>query len=276
MNAEQEIQLSDDLRHLVAGHGFQADPDALLQRAQRVRRRDLATKGVAGIGVLAVAATGTVLAFHGGSGSGAPAVQDAAFVNRQVSAALDNDANNILRITDLGQGTVSYIDQITQHQHFVTGTGDTRIMFWDSDEVINHEMHLRDTAVNYRDHTYSTDDEVTGQVSGTEATPLSFTERVKRDLKSGNDKVIGNGEYQGRPVIKLTFANDTSGYELWVDSATYQPVHEVVTDADGKPDTVDIAFLPRTPGQVNEADTPQIPVGFTKVADASGGVGHGG
>ncbi|HJP77524.1 MAG TPA: hypothetical protein VJ914_24860 [Pseudonocardiaceae bacterium] len=276
MNAEQEIQLSDDLRHLVAGHSFQGDPDALLQRAQRVRRRNLATRGVAGIGVLAVAATGTALGLHGGGNSGAPAVADAAFVAKQVSAALDADASNILRITDLGAGTVTYIDQTTQNQHYVSGTGDNRVMFWDSFPVIDHQAHLRDTAVNYKDHTYSTDDEVTGQVQGTEATPLSFTTRVKQNLKNGSDKVIGTGEYQGHTVIKLAFAKGRSGYELWVDSTTYQPVHEIVPDADGQPDAVDVAFLPRTPDQVKQVGTPQIPAGFTKVADASGDVGHGG
>lgn len=279
MNAEQEIQLSDDLRHIVAGHSFQADPDALLQRAQRVRRRTIATKGVAGIGVLAVAATGAVLALNGGgSGAGAPAVQDAAFVAKQVSAALDSDANNILRITDAQQGTVSYRDQTTQDEYFVSGTGNSRIEAWDSQAVINHEAHLRDTTVNYQDHTYSASDEVTGQVSGTEATPLSFTARVKQALQSGSDKIIGTGEYQGHHVIKLTFAGrqQVAGYELWVDSTTYQPVHELVPSGQATTDALDLAFLPRTSDLVNQVDNPRIPAGFTKVADASGGLGHGG
>lgn len=276
MNAEQEIQLSDDLRHLVAGQSFTRDPDAVLTSARRARRRGLATRGVAGVGVLAVAATGTVLGLNGSSGSNAPAVQDAAYVAKHVSAVLDSDSNSVYRETDLTQGTVTYIDQVTSNQYFVSGSGDTRVVAWDTSPVIDHYVHLQDTTVNYQDHTYSTGDmKVGGYVSGALPQADSVVVNVKHGIRSGTTKIIGTGEYQGHHVIKLSYAQDSSGFQLWVDSTTYQPVHSVETDPDGTQDATDLAFLPRTPDLLHTMTTPQVPAGFTKVAEASN-IGHGG
>ncbi|HEY4453005.1 MAG TPA: hypothetical protein VGN81_01735 [Pseudonocardiaceae bacterium] len=274
MSTHDEIQLSDDLRHLVAGHSFEADPDALLVRAQRARRRNIATKGAAGIGVLAVAAAGTAIAFNGGSGT--PQVQNAAYIAQQVTKALDSDAGNVYRVTDLNEGTVAYLDQVTYNQYFVAGSGDTRVVAWDTFSVVDHQTHLLDTTVNYKDHTYSTDDTNTGlSPSGPPQAGTGIVDRVKQGVKSGSDKIVGTGEYQGHQVIKLTFASGTSGFELWVDSSTYQPVHSIATESDGTKDASDLAFLPRTPDLVHTMTTPQVPAGFAKVDQASN-IGHGG
>ncbi|MEU4520642.1 hypothetical protein AB0F52_18320 [Amycolatopsis sp. NPDC024027] len=40
--------------------------------------------------------------------------------------------------------------------------------------------------------------------------------------------------------------------------------------------TSDLAFLPRTPDLVRTVNTPQVPAGFTKAAEANTGPGHGG
>ncbi|HEV3360652.1 MAG TPA: hypothetical protein VG247_27885 [Pseudonocardiaceae bacterium] len=279
MNTEQEIQLSDDLRHLVANHRFQADPDSLLQRARQARRRGMATRGAAGIGVLAVAAAGAVIGFNGSdSGAGAPSVQDAAYVARQVSAALDSDANYVYRITDHGQGTVWYQDQVTMSQYWVYGSGNTRTEAWDSSPVIDHYTHLLDTTVNYKDRTYSTSDQkLNGYISGTPPKETTFVERTKESIGKGDDKVVGTGDYQGHHVIKLSYAVDGQTSQMWVDSTSYQPVYLITTDSDGHQDTSDLAFLPRTSDLLHTMNTPRIPAGFTKVADALGdGPGHGG
>jgi hypothetical protein len=76
-------------------------------------------------------------------------------------------------------------------------------------------------------------------------------------------------------VIKLGWTEDSSNFQLWVDSTTYQPVHSISTGPDGDQDATDLAFLPRTPDLVHTMNTPQIPAGFTKVAEASN-IGHGG
>lgn len=281
MNTEQEIQLSDDLRHLVANHSFQADPDSLLRRARQARRRGMATRGAAGIGVLAVAAAGAVIGFDGSDGGvGGPAVQDAAYVAGQVSAALERDANYVYRITDHGQGTVWYQDQVTMNQYWVYGTGNTRTEAWDSTPVIDHYAHLRDTTVNHKDRTYSTSDQkLSGYIADADAQPkeTTFVERIKNAIDKGEDKVVGTGDYQGHHVIKLSYGGAGQTSQMWVDSSTYQPVYLITTDADGQQDTNDLAFLPRTPDLLRTMNTPQVPAGFTKVADAlDGGPGHGG
>lgn len=273
MSTHDEIQLSDDLRHLVAGHSFQADPDALLLRAQRARRRNIATKGAAGIGVLAVAATGTAIGLNGAGGT--PQVQNAAYVAQHVAAALNSDANNIYRETDLTAGTVTYQDQTTFNQYFVAGTGDTRVVAWDTFVTVGNDAHSQDTTVNFKDHTYSTDDQDLGPAGSSSAKGSTIAERVEQGIKSGQDKIVGTGEYQGHQVIKLASTSDGFNFEMWVDSTTYQPVHSISTEPDGTKDVTDLAFLPRTPDLVHTMTTPQVPAGFTKVDQASN-IGHGG
>jgi hypothetical protein len=274
VNHEHEIQLSDDLRHIVAGHSFQADPDALLQRGQRARRRSMATRGMAGIGVLAVAATGTVIGLNG-SGSGSPQVQDAAYVAQHVTAVLNSEADYVYRETDLTDGIISYLDQVDPNLYFVAGTAANPIQIWDSKSVVDHHMHVKETAVNYKDHTYSTsDDKLPAYVSG----PLqegNIVDRIKQGINSGENKIVGTGDYQGHHVIKLSYAQDEMDFQLWVDSTTYQPVHSVST-IDGQTDETDLALLPRTPDLVHTMTTPVVPNGFTKVDDASDNLPHGG
>lgn len=277
MNTEEEIRLSDDLRHLVAGHSFGADPDVLVQRGRRARRRGLATRGAAGIGVLTVAAVATIIGTNAG-GTGEPPVHTAAFVAKQVSAALGRDAGYIYRIIDHGQGTVWYQDQVTMDQYWVHGTGNTRTEAWNSSPVIDHHVHLLDTTVNHQDRTYSTNDKkLPGYVAGVPPQETSLVDRIKESINKGDDTIVGTGEYQGHQVIKLGHTVGKQYSEMWVDSTSYQPVYLITTDENGQQDTSDLAFLPRTPDLVHTMTTPHVPAGFTRVADAlDGGPGHGG
>lgn len=268
MNLDNEIQLSDDLRHIVAGQSFQGDPDALLQRAQRARRRSVATRGMAGVGVLAVAATGAVIGLN--AGGGAPQVQDVAYVSQHVAAVLNSDSDYVYRITDLDTGMVTYLDQVTMKLYFVSGSGNTRVEIWDSKVQVGDYLHVQETAVSYKDHTYSvSDDQVGARLSQPLAKEDSILDRIKQDISSGEEKIVGTGEYQGHQVIKLAFANSDS--QFWVDSTTYQPVHST---SDGF--ASDLALLPRTADLAHTVNTPQVPSGFAKVADASDNIAHGG
>jgi hypothetical protein len=277
VSTEQEIQLSDDLRQLVANHNFAGDPDALVRRGRQAKRRSVATRGAAGIGVLAVAAAGTVVATHSG-GASTPPVQDAAYVTRHVSAALDGDDNYVYRITDQAEGTVQYDDQVTDNEYWIYGSGNTRTVAWDSSPVVEHYVHLLDTTVDYQNKTYSTDDQkLPGYVSGALPKETTIVERIKESISTGEDKIVGTGEYQGHQVIKLSYTSKDVALEMWVDATTYQPVHSI-TDVDGLHETVDLAFLPRTPDLENTINNPQVPTGFAKVADAlpANSPGHGG
>jgi hypothetical protein len=137
--------------------------------------------------------------------------------------------------------------------------------------VIDHAAHLLDTTVNHQDRTYSTEDtKLPGHVAGELPPKTNFVDRIKKSI-SGQE-VVGSGEYQGHRVLKLGYAAG----ELWVDATTYLPVYRITTDADGRRTTSDLAFLPRTPDLVQTVNTPRVPAGFTKVAEANTGPGHGG
>ncbi|MDX3193526.1 hypothetical protein PV458_34430 [Streptomyces sp. MN03-5084-2B] len=270
MNTEQENRLREGLRQAVDGETFRTDPDVVLRRARRARRRTLVTRSVAGTGALAIAVAATLAGSHAGN---VPEVRDAAYVVERVSAALDGSSGHVYRIIDHGEGSVWYQDQVTMSQYWVYGTGDTRIEAWDSSPVIDHYAHLLDTTVNHRDRTYSTEDtKLPGYVPGALPPRSSFADRIRTAIGSGRNEVIGAGEYQGHQVLKLGYP----GGEMWVDAATYLPVHRITTDADGQRTTSDLAFLPRTPELVKTVNTPQVPAGFTKVAAANAGPGHGG
>ncbi|ADJ45091.1 hypothetical protein AMES_3266 [Amycolatopsis mediterranei S699] len=270
MNTEQENRLREDLRLAVDGETFRTDPDVVLGRARRARRRSLVTRGAAGTGVLAVAVAAALTGIHPG---GAPEVRTAAYVVERISAALDGGSDSVYRIVDHNEGSVWYQDQVTMSQYWVYGTGGTRIEAWDSTPVIDHYAHLVDTTVNHKDRTYSTEDtKLPAYVPGTLPPRSSFADRIKKSISAGGPEIAGSGEYQGHQVIKLGYP----GGELWVDSATYLPVYRITTDPDGRRTTSDLAFLPRTPDLVQTVNTPQVPPGFTKVAEANTGPGHGG
>lgn len=270
MNTEQENRLREGLRRAVDGETFRTDPDVVLRRARRARRRTLATRGAAGTGALAIAVAATLAGLHPGDD---PAVHNAAYVAERVSAALDGGSGYVYRIVDHEEGSVWYQDQVTMSQYWVHGSGDTRIEAWDSSPVIDHHAHLLDTTVNHKDRTYSTEDtKLPAYVPGTLPPRSSFADRIKKAIGSGRNEVVGAGEYQGHQVIKLGYP----GGEMWVDAATYLPVYRITTDPDGKRTTSDLAFLPRTPDLVKTVNTPQVPAGFTKVAEANTGPGHGG
>jgi len=222
-------------------------------------------------GLLAVAATGTVIGLNAG-GSGAPRVQDAAYVSQHVVAVLNSDSDYVYRITDLDTGMVSYQDQVTMNQYFVSGTGNTRVEIWDSMVQVEDYLHLKETAVSYKDHAYSTsDDQIGARLSGPSAKDEGVLDRIKQEISSGDEKIVGTGEYQGHQVIKLAFTNHDSDSQFWVDSTTYQPVHSISDGFDS-----DLALLPRTADLAHTVNTPQVPSGFAKVADASDNVAHGG
>ena len=67
MNSQDELQLSDDLRHLVADPPFVPDIEAIERRGRRQRRRGLAVRGLAGLSVAGVAVAGVAVGTHHGT-----------------------------------------------------------------------------------------------------------------------------------------------------------------------------------------------------------------
>ena len=78
MNSQEETQLSDDLHRIVDGPPATLDIDAIERSGQRQRRRSLAVRGLAGIGVLGVAVVGSLAAASHSGTTGSVAGQAAA------------------------------------------------------------------------------------------------------------------------------------------------------------------------------------------------------
>ena len=71
MKTEEEIQLSADLRTIVADQPFAPDIAAIERHGRRRVRRGFALRGLAGLGVVSVAVAGGLVAAGHGSGTAA-------------------------------------------------------------------------------------------------------------------------------------------------------------------------------------------------------------
>lgn len=297
MNTDDEIQLTDDLRHIVAGVRFEADLQTIERRGRGARRRTAAVRGVAGISVLALAAGGAYLGLHtsttshtgntaaaGTSTSKAPAteqVETAAYVVKQAQAALADVSDYMIKddVTAPSGNYEMLTDPRTGSAYEVSGTGSSRTDAWNSTYVVNNVLHWKDVEANYGTHTWFVSIQSAGApmqeplppgpVGGAGGT----AGQVKKWLDSGVYKIVGHGDSNGHQVTKLQRPWAAGYLEVWVDSQTYQPVHVIQADfanedTPQKSDimTTDETWLPRTDDNVSLANTPRIPAGFTQVA----------
>lgn len=305
MNTEHEIQLSHDLRQIVAGHPMSTDIDAAIRRGRKARQRSIAFRGVSGLGVAAIATGAVVMSTHGTTSrpgiaspsapaktgtatrpgtatrTGAPRAETAAYVIKHTEAALANVSKHIIRedaaSTTSGDYTL-WIDPRTGDSYLREGSGAGAIAGWGSTYLVKNVLHWRTVQVNYGPRTWW--DSVihaagpiqepipsgpTGGVSGTPA-------QIKEMLTAGHLEIIGHREINGHKAtgLKGRFAE---GYrEIWVDSATFQPLQVILADFANVRGPLrqyrmvfNESWLPRSAGLVNLVNHPRIPAGFTQV-----------
>jgi hypothetical protein len=265
MNTQQETQLSDDLRQIIAGHPVGVDIDAAIRRGRKARRRRVALRCASGLGMLALAAGAVVIGTRGAPGTitpragasgtairaGAPGpaaqtgtprpqAEPVAYVIQHAEAALANVSQYIIRDNVSspwnGDDYVMWTDPRTGNSYLEQGTGAAKLAAWGSTYLVNNVMHWRTVQVNYGPRTWW--DSVTsaggpiqgappsGPYGGAGGTPAD----LKRLLASGRYKIIGHREIDGHAAtgLKGPFAE---GYlEIWVDSVTFQPLQVIRAD----------------------------------------------
>jgi hypothetical protein len=285
MKSQQEIQLSDDLRQLVAGPPIAVDLEAIERRGRQSRRTGIAVKAVAGLAVALVA--GAAIAVQGGAGGAGPApskssVVTAAYVARQVEATLADASNFIVRTTQQGSSggpVTQWTDPRTGSSYGVQGTGSAKELSWGSTYFVARVLHWRTTEADYSTRTWFVSvahaaEPVQGPLPAGLSVPGGTPQQITQELKAGTFKIVGHGEVNGHQATELQLVLGSFQDDLWVDSTTYQPVREIRTleirtlNAPAHVDriTLNESWIPRTPALVNIANHPQIPAGFRQVA----------
>ena len=300
MKTAQEIQLSDDLRQLADGQLAGEPPgapdlDSIERRGRARRRRGLAIRGAAGVGVLVLAAGGLALGTRstpaGPAGPAAaqakaapqvhaPQVQTAAYVVAHAESALAQIDRYIIRDQErssTGPYTL-WTDPRTGHTYLQEGRGAGRLVAWGSTYLVARVMHWRTTQVNYGPRTWWTQvihaagpiqgAAPAGPYGGAAGTPA----QIKAMLSAGHYRIIGHRVINGRRAIGLKGPWARGYLEIWVDAGSYQPVHVVIADFADQPGPLrhdrivaSESWVARSPALVQLVNHPRIPAGFTHV-----------
>lgn len=306
MNAQHETQLSHDLRQLVASRpvsadiDMSADIDAAVRRGRQARRRSVAYRSASGLGAVAVAAGAVVISAHGSPGpapstaapgpatpsagasrTAAPQVETAAYVIKRTEAALANVSQYVVRddvTSTTNDDYTIWTDPRTGNTYMIQGSGTGKLAAWGSTYLVKKVMHWSTIQVNYGPRTWwDSVIHAAGPIQG--APPSGPTggfggtpDQIKEMLTSGRLTIVGHREINGHEAtgLKGPFAD---GYrEVWVDSATFQPLQVIQADFANKPGPLqhDVmvtneTWLPRSASLVNLVNHPKIPVGFTQV-----------
>ena len=295
MNTEHEIQLSDDLRHLVAGQSFQADVANLERRGRQARRRGVMIRCLAGLGVLALAAGGVAIGLHSntmsttdtathstksGASTTAPKVETVAYVVQHATAALDNETNFIIQEDTLNGGNsyTKWTDPQTGNSYLLEGTGAGKQESWFSTYLVNNVLQSKETELDHGTHTwYVFVQSAGGPIQGPAPSapyggPAGTVTKIKQLLADGHLQIIGHGESDGHQVTKLQSPWADGYRQIWVDSTTFQPVHIILADFANSSGplrndqiVIDESWIPRSADMVSLTNTPRIPAGFTQV-----------
>jgi len=293
MRSLEETQLADDLRHLVAGPPPAIDVEAIERRGRRQQQRGLALRATAGLGVLALAAAGGVVATHhtstprntaakptSSTGNPAPAgtvpVQTVAYVTQKISAALSTPGYVIKTVADSsGSGRFTiWEDPATGNTMLLQGSGAAKIAYWEHDYYAGRVLHWHQTQVNYGPRTWWVYDEhaagpIQGPVpSGPAGGNVSSPASIKQLLQNPRVKIVGHPVVNGHHTIELFLDMGPVTESIWADSTTYQVVRSerTFTSLPGRPSNLaNYSWLASTPAQVNLINHPQIPAGFRQV-----------
>ena len=304
MNSQEEIQLSDDLRHIVAGQPFTPDVEAIERRGRRQRRRGFAVRGLAGLTVLGVAvASGLAVDTHigttGGGASqattrtttskaatkatGTAKAETVAYVQRQIAAAALS-LNHYLVKTRQNTSSVGsppteitiWTDPRTGNTLLLQGSGAGRLAYWEHDYFDSHRvLHWDQTQVNYGPRTWWTYNEHAagpiqgpvppGPVGGDYNTPA----QIKQWLDQGVGRIVGYPYVDGHHTVELSlFMGSVKKYLIFADIHTYQVVRTIdyfPPGLQGPPIKADYTWIRRSPAMVKLINHPQIPAGFTQV-----------
>jgi hypothetical protein len=297
MKSEQEIQLSDDLRQIVAGQPFGPDVEAIARRGHRVRRRSTVIRGAAALGAAAAGAavvvslviptpgtaTGRATAAGratakspgGPAGRAAPAAT-VAYETKQIETALGQADHYMIKTTTRSYGNGTYAqwtDPRTGSSYASQGTGSARVLSWNSTFFVARVLHWRTTEADYSTRTWFVSIiHAAGPIQGPESTgpdvPGGTPQQLRKGLQAGFYRITGHGQVNGHHAIRLRASLGPVTFTIWVDARTYQPVRVIKAFSTRKGDTLvfNETWLPRSPSLVSLANHPRIPAGFSHVA----------
>jgi hypothetical protein len=259
-----------------------ARPDVAQRARSRGRRRRAARGLFAGVPAVAlaaglvIAAQGgtTPVARHPGTTTSKPQVATAAYVTKQVEAALANADHYIIRETtqSYSGGYTSWTDPRTGSSYAVQGAGSGKVLSWNSTFYVNNVLHWRTTEADYSSHTWFVSViHAAGPIQGTPPqgpdVPGGSPAQLMKWLADGTMRVVGHGYVNGHGATALQTRLGVITLEVWVDSKTYQPVREIKSFGGGLKATLvfNDSWIPRSAALVSLANNPQIPAGFTQV-----------
>jgi hypothetical protein len=287
----QEMQLRDDLRQLAGDPPGAPDLDSIERRGRARRRRSLAIRGAAGLGVLVLAAGGLALGTRGSparparpaaatGAKAAPPVQTVAYVVAHTESALAQISRYIIRDQErssTGPYTL-WTDPRTGHTYLQQGSGASRLVAWGSTYLVARVMHWRTTQVNEGPRTWWTQvihaagpiqgPPPAGPYGGAAGTPA----QIRAALAAGHYRIVGHRVINGHRAIGLKGPWARGYMEIWVDAGSYQPVHVVIADFADQPGPLrhdkivaSESWVARSPALVLLVNHPRIPAGFSHV-----------
>lgn len=280
-----ESQLIDDLRTALdeASSGIGASPGMAVRARASARRRRATRAVLAGVPVLALAA-GAVVTLHGAapagsvspsaSAGGQPKVVTAAYVRKQVEAALADASDYMIKETSstpYDGNVTTWIDPRTAAIYSTPGEGPGQSAQWSGTYWSGGYQNWRGTFVDYSQRTWSTSVERAGAPSAPsigDIVPGGSPAQLSQLLETGAFKITGYGDVNGHHAMALSADVGLYTEVTWVDTQTYQPVRLVKVFHTAHPAdlTVNEFWSPRTPSLVKLVNDPAIPAGYTQVA----------
>jgi hypothetical protein len=249
------------------------------------RRRQRAARGLlAGVPAIGAVAGGLAVAAHSGSTPATtahrPSTETAAYVTRQVEAALGNAGSYIIETTGTQPGGATFTadtDPVTfsSRQTVIAASG--RSITWSRAGDAANTLHWHNTLVDYHSRTwFPVNLQAAAPMAG--GPPTSGTDvqggvpaQIKQDIEDGRLTIVGHGEINGHNAIELQSVTKKDAVtKIWADAQTCQPVR-MITGGAGAGKVTNIAWIRKSPALVQAVNNPQIPAGFTHVAPPSPG-----
>jgi len=310
VSSPQEAQLGRDLRQLASDQPFTPDLEAIGLRARRRYRRGRALRAATAVGTAVLVAGGLFVAVHGAGGTAAgtssarpgattrqgapaaatprgqaatPSAETVAYVTAQVTTALANVNDYVIRDDQVETGPGGYTDTIwrdprTSNDYEVSHdpTAGTSIA-WLSTYLVNRVLTWKDIEADYSTRTWFISvihaaGPIQGSTAGATSTVMTPAQ-IKAWLDSGKLKIVGQQVINGHHTIGLRSPWADGYRELWVDSQTFLPVRIIMADFANQQGPLknvmlidNQTWLPRTPSLLDQVNHVHIPAGFRQVA----------
>lgn len=280
MNTDEESLLSDELHQLVARPPVALDPAEIERRAHRSRRGQLATRALAGVAALGVAAAGgAVISAQAGPASspaGTSRITTVADVERGITNSLNNIDNYVVKGVGSEQGAPGkYSVWVDARTGDIMETGGGLNAWIYNSYGSGHALEQTNAAVYPQMRSYYlktqhvtkplSDYKLSASGDAQVPSPAQF----KQLLNGGTARLLGYTEIDGHKAVGLSVTNSGGTTRLWADTTTYEVIRTSSTFKAGNSAVSAIenySWLPRTPSLLKQMTSPVIPSGFKQLS----------